>query len=144
MERIISQFVPADKIITASDQTKASDSSPATLPPQLNVAEGMNHCGGDYGLYMDVLHMIHDSGPDQLDKLKALLERRDYDNYTVHIHSLKGQLLNIGHTSLSEAAKELEYASREGRYDYLDEHTPIFIQKYEELLTQLEAAFKTM
>lgn len=144
LERIISQFVPADKIITASDQTKASDSSPATLPPQLNVAEGMNHCGGDYGLYVDVLHMIHDSGPDQLDKLKALLERRDYDNYTVHIHSLKGQLLNIGHTSLSEAAKELEYASREGRYDYLDEHTPIFIQKYEELLTQLEAAFKTM
>lgn len=144
LERIIGHFVPADKIITVSEQAETSDSSPVTFPPQLNVKDGINHCGGDNELYVEVLHMVHDSAPDQLNKLKALLDGKDYENYTVHIHSIKGQLLNIGDATLAAAAKELEYASREGRYGYLEEQTNTFIQNYEELLTQLESAFAVM
>lgn len=88
--------------------------------------------------------MVHESAPDQLAELKKLLAEKDYDNYTVHIHSLKGQLLNIGNPSLAEAARNLEYAAKEGRYEYLDEHTEVFTERYENLVKQLESAFASM
>ena len=59
-------------------------------------------------------------------------------------HSLKGQLLNIGNPSLAEAARNLEYAAKEGRYEYLDEHTEVFTERYENLVKQLENAFASM
>ena len=73
--------------------------------------------------------------------LQQLNRDQEYDKFTVHIHSLKGQLLNIGHTTLAESAKELETASREGRHEYIDSHMETFIAKYRAMLKQLETAF---
>lgn len=144
LERIINLFVPSEKITFLSAENEASGLPISELLPDLNVEDGINHCGGESSLYIEILHMVHESAPDQLAELKKLLAEKDYDNYTVHIHSLKGQLLNIGNPSLAEAARNLEYAAKEGRYEYLDEHTEVFTERYENLVKQLESAFASM
>lgn len=142
LERIIIRFIPADRI-SADKKTASSDSASLTeLLPNINVELGISHCGGDQSLYVEVLRLLYDSSPEQLAELKRLHDTRDFSSYTIHIHSIKGQLLNIGHTKLAESARELEYAAKEGRYDYIDGQTESFINDYRLLLTQLETAFE--
>lgn len=141
LERVITRFVDADKIVTGRPSVRNSDTTLAELLPDINIEAGIQHCGGDYALYLEVLQLLYDSAPGQLAELKSLWEKRDFTNFTIQIHSIKGQLLNIGHASMSEAAKKLEYASREERYEYVDAQLESFIQKYKKLLIQLEAAF---
>lgn len=141
LERVITQFIDTDKIVTGSLPVRNAGSSLAELLPDINVDAGIQHCGGDYALYLEVLQLLHDSSPGQLTELKSLCEKRDFTSFTIQIHSIKGQLLNIGHASLAETARKLEYASREERYEYVDAQLESFIQKYEKLLIQLEAAF---
>ncbi len=149
LDRVISQLVPKEKIITNANlnavntvnSSKDADNTLAQFLPDVDTKEGLEHCGDDQSLYIEILHLIYDSAPEQMAELKRLLTEKRYDEYTVHIHSIKGQLLNIGHKNLGEAAKELEYASRGGYYEDLDQQTLLFIRKYKTLLTQLESLF---
>lgn len=141
LERVITTFIPAEKIITRPIPKPDNSAFLSELLPSVEVPAGIEHCDGDMALYMEVLHILYDSASEQLTELKKLHTEQAYEKYTVHIHSLKGQLLNIGCTGLAQAAKELEMASREGRYEYMTAHTEEFIRDYNELLKQLEAVF---
>lgn len=147
LEHVMTRFIPAEKfvgVLPSSPDAKAPKPSLAKLLPEINVTAGLNLCGGNINLYMEVLHMLHEDSPAQLEELKRLYAEKDFENYTVQIHSLKGQLLNVGYTDLGEAARDLEFASREGRYEYIDTHMERFLIKYQELLTQLEKVFLTL
>ncbi len=52
---------------------------------------------------------------------RTALERGDFEQLRIHSHTLKGQLANLGLTSLSEIAKEMEMAAKEGdrAFDYI-------------------------
>lgn len=144
LERVITTFVPAEKITIGLQQDaipQKKEASLSELLPDIDVEAGVGHCDGDKDLYLEILHILYDSAPEQLSVLQQLNRDQEYDKFTVHIHSLKGQLLNIGHTTLAESAKELETASREGRHEYIDSHMETFIAKYRAMLKQLETAF---
>lgn len=142
LERVIIRFVPEDKIVTGSAPAAPEPaSSLSQLLEDINTDAGIQHCGGDRALYMEILHLLHDSAPDQMTELKTLWEAEDFKSFTIQIHSVKGQLMNIGHASLSETARKLEYASREGNREYINTYLEPFIKKYQKLMLQLEAAF---
>lgn len=174
LERVISTFIPPEKIVT---QLGAKDTIPekpkeapslatelpapateapapaytqnrqavfADLVPELEYKLGLEHCGGEESVYMEILQLLHASGAEQLSQLKMFYNTKNQEQFTILIHSLKGQLLNVGHTRLSEFAKELEYASREGRQDFIEAHINRFLQKYEEFLNMLGNAFQKL
>lgn len=142
LERVITTFLPPEKISvgTPSAPQKAKPSTLSELLPSVNTAAGIENCGGDKALYLEVLRLLHSSAPKQLEELKALYEAKDYEKYIIQIHSVKGQLLNVGHDTLARSARELEMASREGRHEYVDSHMENFIKSYNEFLAQLESA----
>lgn len=147
LERVITTFVPSEKISFPDDSSAAQPGSPAFLAellPSVDVAAGIKHCDEDMTLYMEILHILYDSAPEQLSALKKLYMEQSYEEFTVHIHSLKGQLLNIGHANLAHIARELEMASREGKYDSIGSLMETFITDYDELLKQLEKAFAAL
>ena len=87
---------------------------------------------------------MRDSADEQLSYLTELLRTRDYENYIIHAHSLKGQLQNIGYTELSAAARELEYAAKGKRYEELSGLTDAFVDRYLVLSEQLDNAFANL
>lgn len=152
LERVLRLFVPKDKFagnnISATANEASESSAGISLPhsreqledmiPQVDVATGLAHCNENLDLYLDILQMLYHSAPEQLATLRALKAEKDYSNYVIHIHGIKSQLMNIGYSLLAQDAKALEMAGKEGRFEYIEENTEVFIASYEELLKQLE------
>ena len=162
LERVLRLFISPNKFISTLDIHSDSPTS-VSLPesedstgiinksttledllPQIDVSLGLAQCGENKDFYIEILKMLYEDAPEQLQVLKTLWDNKDYPNYIVHIHSLKTQLLNIGYTSLAEDARSLEFAGKENRYEYIDEHLEAFITSYKVLTEQLAHTFEVI
>ena len=158
LEALLKQYIPPDKLIhpsavkelpTLADTAPVADSSNAlsdaerlqSYLPQLNVSHGLSCCAGQLSAYLDVLQLLHQSGAEQLKELTDFLHQKDYKEYQIRVHALKGQALNIGAMQLSEQAKALEHAAKERDYAYITAHEIDFEEDYRLLLRQLQAFF---
>ena len=101
------------------------------------MTEGLNHCNGKMELFIRILEIAFQSAEQQLSTLEDLYTQRAFSDYTIQIHSMKGQLLNMGAIRLGEAARELELASREGRYDVIASQKEIFAGNYRKLMADI-------
>ncbi len=147
LEKIITRFIPAEKFegaFPATSNVEAPKPSLANLLPEINVSTGLNLCNGNVDLYMEILHMLKEDSPVQLKALQQFYKTQNFESFTVQIHSLKGQLLNVGHTELGEFARELEFASREGRYEYIDLQLEKFLIQYNDLMAKLDKVFQIL
>lgn len=102
----------------------------------LDTDTGMLYCAGSEELYFEVLQEYRKG--DKRDNLKAFYDKEDWENYRIQIHAVKSTSLSIGATELSEEAKQLEFAAKEGNISYIREHHEEFVRKYEMLLEQIE------
>ena len=159
LETVLKAFIPEEKYISKPKmpsvlqeaQTIESIQTPEPIQeqsledllPQINVASGLAYCNDNREFYLEILKLLYEEAPEQLNTLQALWDQQDYPNYIVHIHSLKTQLLNIGYVLLAEKAKSLEFAGKEERYEYITEHQETFIREYMALTKQLEVVFAT-
>ena len=144
LERVLLQFLTTSEEPPAPEISPKATSSLRDLLPEIDTEKGILQCGGDEALYLNILHLLRDSADEQLSYLTELLRTQDYENYIIHAHSLKGQLLNIGYTELSAAARELEYAAKEKRYEELPGLTGAFVDRYLVLSEQLDNAFANL
>ena len=60
-----------------------------------------------------------------------------WKNYQIHTHALKSTSLTIGAVSLSEKAKALEMAAKDGKEDYILSHHREVMEDYKGLLNTL-------
>jgi HPt (histidine-containing phosphotransfer) domain-containing protein len=63
--------------------------------------------------------------------------KKDWKNYEVSVHALKSTSKTIGLTGLSEEAKNLEYAARDGKVEQIE-------AEHDELITHYEGIVKTI
>lgn len=143
LERVLRLFIPQSKFESGNASAceirlPLNRQQLENMIPQIDVAAGLAHCNDNLNLYLDILQMLYQSAPEQLETLRTLKGQKDYPNYVIHIHGIKSQLLNIGYSLLAQDAKALEMAGKESRFDYIEENTESFIASYEELLKQLE------
>jgi len=147
LERVLKLFVPeskyATKAVSAQESSMIADRSMDVdtledMLPQISVGAGIANCNDNVAVYLDILRILYDDADQQLDELQSLWTQKDYVNFTILIHSLKAQLLNIGYILLAEDARALEMAGRENRYDFIEQHLSDFVNSYKELKKQLE------
>jgi HPt (histidine-containing phosphotransfer) domain-containing protein len=74
---------------------------------------------------------------DRSDDLEKFLADGDLDNYRITIHSLKSTSLTIGAVALSQAAKALEMACKEGNVDFVRSQHAKCITDYKLVLEKL-------
>ena len=72
-----------------------------------------------------------------MEEIKSSFEAKDWKNYRVHVHTLKGTSLTVGLTELFEMAKEVETAVKEENYPLVMEKHPGMVKKYEDILEKL-------
>jgi CheY-like chemotaxis protein/nitrogen-specific signal transduction histidine kinase len=101
----------------------------------LDTAAGLQFAAGDMDFYKQIL--LTYLNEDKRASLNELKEKKDWKNYQIVAHSLKGTSLTIGAPLLSEAAKGLEFAVKENRLEYIEEHHDEVIEMYGVLLNQL-------
>ena len=63
---------------------------------------------------------------------------KDLKNYEIRVHALKSTSKTIGAHELSEKAKTLEYAAKEGNTALLEAENDGMLKAYEELVKNIE------
>ena len=92
--------------------------------------------------YFEILKITLEYGDSRIKELISLKEQKDYENYTIKVHSLKSTAANIGAMEVSAMALEQEMAGKEGRYEVIDEKMEPLIQRYQEVLDLIQNVLK--
>lgn len=136
-ELVIKQEMKEVKDLSKEDITDVHADAP--IMERLNfldTAKGLAYCGESEELYIQIISSYINSPRYQ--ELKSYYEAKDWDNYRVQVHALKSTSLTIGAVELSDMAKKMELAAREGDIEFLKAHHNELMAKYMELLQKLE------
>jgi HPt (histidine-containing phosphotransfer) domain-containing protein len=116
LNRILLKWLPEDKILTAERDEGHHVSSPAlrSLASVLDVKKALQNIGGSEQAYLGIINAFMTSAPEKLERMSSLIDRDDFDNFRMDIHSCRSSLANIGAFEMSEEARYLESAA-EGR-----------------------------
>lgn len=104
----------------------------------VNLERGLNNCGGSLDDYLEVLKITWRYGSMQLQELEQFLSDKDYENYTIKIHSMKSTTKNLGAIQLSDMARNQEEAGCNDDFAYIDSHAEEFQEEYQKLLTRIQ------
>ncbi|MBQ7198397.1 MAG: response regulator, partial [Selenomonadaceae bacterium] len=101
LEDMLINYLPDDKINHKEDNVADDDSEEEKIPAWLNdvaglnIAEGMEHCGG-CAAYLDALTVFANSVTAGAKEIAEFYRQGDIKNYTVKVHALKSSARVIG------------------------------------------------
>lgn len=154
LERLLILYLPSHKItispiLPSGSDEKASDSSDGAQISYLqktlsdmDVSLGLKNCGGSIPDYLNILKINYTYGIKHLEELEELLKKKDYQNYTIKIHSMKSTALGIGAVTASNMALEQENAGRQGDHAFIDSNFENFRANYQSQLLKIEEVLR--
>ena len=89
--------------------------------PEMNLDMGINFCGGSKDFYLEILgDFVHDlKYQEMLDDY----EQKDWKNYAIIVHGIKGSARMLGFSDLGDMAETLQFAAEKEEADtILSEH----------------------
>lgn len=95
---------------------------------------GIKYCG-DVDFYIEILKVSVNSSEEKIKKIQKCYEDKDYEGYTIVVHSVKSSAANIGAVELSNLAKKLELAGKSADYTYIENNTEEFIYEYKKIVS---------
>ena len=101
----------------------------------LDTATGLGYCMNDKGFYREML--VEYVKNDRLADLESSFAKGDFENYRINMHSLKSTSLTIGAVALSETAKTIEIACKEGNVDFVRSQHEKCMADYKTVLEKL-------
>lgn len=151
LEKLLVDFLPADCIEQQENRQQEKEDAIETdevmhlqkTLTMVDVKRGIYNCGGHLDEYLKILQLTFRDGAKQLEELKNLHRDKNYEEYTIKIHALKGMTLGIGAVGVADLAKQLEQAGRKGEKDHIDEHTQEFYEAYDSLQKQIHTVLLT-
>ncbi len=102
----------------------------------LDVEKGILYCGGKEQ-YINILRDYCTEFTDSGATAQELFEKQDWKNYTITVHGIKSSMGSIGAMEISEQAKQLEFAGKENRIEYILEKHDQMMQAYKEFFAIL-------
>ncbi|MCI8361007.1 MAG: response regulator [Clostridiales bacterium] len=123
--------------VSEEDGTAGAPSQPCSCTQLaqvgVNVAKGLDYCGGDKGFYRDMLELFHAQSAEKKAEIISLYEDANWANYAIKVHALKSTSLTIGAEQLSNHAKALEQAGKSGDEEYIRQNHPTLLRLYDEV-----------
>ncbi|MCL2146894.1 MAG: ATP-binding protein [Synergistaceae bacterium] len=105
----------------------------------VDVNKGIAAVGGKIKNYFNTLSVFHEDGTQKIKDIVICLEKEDLALYTTYVHALKSATANIGATTLSKVAENLEIAGKNGDMDFIETHGAQFLTNFEALLDNIKA-----
>ena len=138
LEEMLLRALPPEKIV-AQEPSDAETEEPETpLPdwlsaiPLLDTEKGVNFCGGNVE-YLEALSLFERSIKFHATEIDRFWKAKDYDAYTIKVHSLKSMAKSVGATELSTLAAELEAAGKDGDAASIEAGTGALLSLYRSL-----------
>lgn len=93
--------------------------------------------GLDINSYIDILKTFYNDGKEKINKLNYY-SKEELKRYTIEVHAIKSSSASIGAYTLSEKAKILEDASRNGDILTIQNNHNDFIKQYNSILDDIK------
>lgn len=104
---------------------------------------GLSYTMNDADLYQSVLQLYVDEFESKYAAIEsAFAEKREKD-YITYVHALKSGSKTIGAVELSDMARELELAGRDGDWQTIGEKTGIVLENYKQLVQKIKSLLLT-
>lgn len=101
----------------------------------IDVRVGLGFCQNDEDLYRGQL--IDFRKLNRSETLESAMDNNDFEMYRIEARSLKSAALAIGAIDVASHAKAMEFACKDGRYEYVQMHHDDFIREYKNLMNVL-------
>ncbi len=119
LEEMLAKHLPDGKVFYVetedTDDTPVQPAEPLVeedSAPLFDTALGIRYCADSEEMYTEILTMYCDMYDDKLAELNRLFREENWSDYTVSIHALKSNSLNIGGKRLSKMCLQLEQAGK--------------------------------
>jgi len=99
---------------------------------------GLEYFANDEEFYKEILVSYYEQLKKYRPELPALVDRGDWKNYTVIVHSLKSTSMNIGASGFSAMAREQELLGKANNADEIRKSFDEFIRCYDEVFRTVE------
>lgn len=135
LEEVLTTFLPREKIINVYEDPTDSHTVADTAALSQDTAEQQNdgkfsvkgldmekalyYSGESYDVLKSVLEVFESDGMTKKEKLPKYIEENDFESYRIDIHAIKSLCKGIGAEELSEKARLLEFACRDGDHEYV-------------------------
>ena len=97
----------------------------------IDIEAGISYAGSEQD-FVDTLQFFRDCIDRKADEIKSLYDEQNIEDYTTKVHALKSGARIIGAKDLSERARLLEEAGKNGDIDYIKANTDEVLEKYRE------------
>ena len=127
-----------------SGSAKKEQSTSPNIRERLTAIEGLDYeealenAGNSEELLEVVASEIAGECDEKLKNMRSFLENKDYKDYEIIAHAIKGLMATIGVKGLSERAKKHELAAREGDTAFIEADAEGFLEEYRELCGKLK------
>ncbi len=115
LEKMLAKYIAPEKIIYSDAPVEAETKAPEKTEDNselIDISLGMKYCGDSEEMYREIVEVYCEIAEEMRSDLEKALNEEDWKNYTVNIHSLKSNSLNIGASSLSKMCLESEKAGK--------------------------------
>ena len=147
IDGILQKYLPENKIEPIETETEEPPAKTANAPDDIRIDDlpidedaALKYCMGSRAFLQKMLVTFAKNEKTKL--LETLYRAKDWDNYRIAVHALKGNALTVGALQLSAHAKALEFAARDRRLGDLDELHPAVLSEYSDLLKAIRSRKK--
>ncbi len=99
---------------------------------------GLHYSGGDREFFITLLQQYVKESSAKKKMMRDALESGNLEDYAIQAHSIKSTSKMIGAMELSEKARLLETAGKEGNRSYIDDNQEEMIAMYEKVLAAIK------
>lgn len=140
LEDMLLRFLPAEKVVPYGENDPVRYSKNDIFGLEfLNTRAGISFCCGDISFYKEVLKSFAES--DLPDRLCKYYSARDWNNYSVCVHSIMGTSLSVGAEELSAKASAIINALKNDNLSFVKEHHRSFADSCNKLRDRLADYF---
>jgi signal transduction histidine kinase/DNA-binding response OmpR family regulator/HPt (histidine-containing phosphotransfer) domain-containing protein len=100
--------------------------------------KGLDHFGGDTESYFNVLKSYVKNAPGLLNQIRACT-KENMQEYRIAVHGIKSASRSIGAEDLGSKAESLEFAAKDGNFDFIRQSNGGFIEEAEKVVADLSS-----
>ena len=123
-----------------AEQTK-EESAEGIVIQGIATQETIGKLGIDVATYIEILKSYHTDLKAALERIVSAKFSGDIKSFVIDVHAVKSSSASIGANELSELAKQLEFAGKEERYEFIDAHMDNFVEESKKLINVLDDFF---
>ena len=151
MERMMIKYLPQDSVILndgKESEEEDDDDELSRLPeiifehPQINPEKGIEYCG-DAEDYIFAIETYAMSIEGRAQQIEDNYKDGDLENLAINVHSLKSTSAAIGASGLSEKAKTLELAAKDGNTALISSNIQGLLADYRSLKDILDEILRS-